>query len=339
MRYPFTESPPGQLTEVADGVLWARLPMPFRLNHVNVFLIRDGGGWTVVDTGLGNEQTKVAWQNLLAGPLAGQTLRRVIATHHHPDHIGVARWLHDRFGAELLTSETTYLNCAVLLSSTGSDDHAFYVDHYTANGMNREAAERVGSDGRRYLGLTTGIPKTFRRLTDGADLTIGDRRFIVISGDGHAPEQIMLYCADDALFLAADQVMSKITPNVSVTAVDPDGDPLGLYIDTLSKIIRLVSDDALVLPGHQLPFVGLHERCRELLDHHHQRCELVLKACHRGRQAVADLVSVLFPGLLDSHETSFAFTEAHAHANYLLRLGLINKQWDQDRNCHAFVIA
>lgn len=322
LNFPFAEPPAaGQVTEVAPGILWARIPLPFRLDHVNIYLIDDGDGWAVLDTGIGDAATRAVWEALVAGPLAGRRLTRLIVTHFHPDHIGLAGWLCERFRMPLLTSQTSYLGCLNISLSPGALDAKPYHDFYTRHGMDSATTALVGSQGHRYLKMVTPLPLTFTRVVAGDTLVIGSRRFEVLAGDGHAPEQIMLYCRDDGVFLAADQVIARISPNVSVWAVDPDGDPLGLYLRSLAALVAQLPPDVLVLPGHQLPFIGLHERCRQLIDHHGGRCDLIEAACSTGPHSVADLVPVLFPRPLDPHQLSFAFSEVHAHVNYMLRTG------------------
>jgi glyoxylase-like metal-dependent hydrolase (beta-lactamase superfamily II) len=174
------------------------------------------------------------------------------------------------------------------------------------------------------------LPPTFSRVVAGQVLTIGGRTFEVLFGDGHAPDQLMLYCAIDNIFLSADQVLAKLTPNISVWEVDPEGDPLGLYLRSLRMIASRVHADALVLPGHQLPFQGLHVRCRELADHHEERCRQIVKACRVRLQSVSELVPVLFPRPLDPHQLSFAFSETHAHVNAMVHRGKLAWAGSQD---------
>jgi glyoxylase-like metal-dependent hydrolase (beta-lactamase superfamily II) len=169
--------------------------------------------------------------------------------------------------------------------------------------------------------MVSPLPPTFMRLVAGDTLQIGGRSFDVLTGNGHAAEQVMLYCAADNIFLAADQVLAKITPNISVWAVDPDGDPLGLYIRSLGELKALIPADALVLPGHQLPFYGLHTRSDELIAHHRVRCDAIAEACRTAPRSAAELVPVLFSRKLDPHQMSFAFSEVQAHVNYMLRRG------------------
>ncbi|MBX3571995.1 MAG: MBL fold metallo-hydrolase [Mesorhizobium sp.] len=322
LRFPFAEAPAtGTVVEVAPGILWTRIPLPFRLDHVNIYLIEDGDGWAVLDTGISNRATREVWEALTAGPLAGRRLTRLIVTHFHPDHIGLAGWLCERHSMPLLTSQTCYLGCINISLSPNAMGDKPYQDFYRSHGMSAETAQLVATQGNGYLHMVSPLPPTFRRLVAGDTLDIGGRPFEVMSADGHAAEQLMFYLAEENVFLASDQVLAKITPNVSVWAVEPDGDPLGLYIRSLGAIEKAIPANALVLPGHQLPFYGLHERARELAGHHADRCERIAYACHQGPRSVAELVPVLFPRPLDPHQLSFAFSETHAHVNYMVGRG------------------
>lgn len=322
ITYPASEPPAaGHVIEIAPGILWARIPLPFRLNHVNVYLIDDGDGWAILDTGIGNAATRAAWDALAAGPLAGRRFTRLIVTHFHPDHIGLAGWLCERYGIALQTSQTSYLACLNISLSPGALDAKAYRDFYLRHGLDEATTQRVATQGHSYLKMVSGLPPTFVRLVAGDTLQIGGRSFEVLTGNGHAPEQVMLYCAADNVFLAADQVLAKITPNISVWAVDPEGDPLGLYIRSLGELRRRIPADALVLPGHQLPFHGLHPRGDELIAHHRMRCDTIAQACRSKPRSAADLVPLLFPRELDPHQMSFAFSEVQAHVNYMLRRG------------------
>jgi glyoxylase-like metal-dependent hydrolase (beta-lactamase superfamily II) len=324
LDYPFPSPPePGRVVEVAPGVLWVRIPLPFRLNHVNVYLIDDGDGWAVLDTGIGNDATRAVWEALMAGPLAGRRLTRLIVTHFHPDHIGLAGWLCERFALPLLTSQTSYLASLNISLSPGALDAKPYRDFYLRNGLDAATTARVATQGHGYLRMVTSLPPTFQRLVAGDELKVGGRSFSVLTGDGHAPEQVMLYCAEEKLFLAADQVLAKISPNVSVWAVDPHGDPLGLYLRSLASLKSLLPPDTLVLPGHQLPFHGLHTRSDELIAHHEARCAAIEAACRTRPRSAAELVPVLFHHALDPHQMSFAFSEVLAHVNYMLAQGTL----------------
>lgn len=331
LRYPFHEPPGiGRAIEVAPGIFWARVPLPFRLNHVNVYLIDDGDGWAVIDTGLDYEGGRAAWESLLAEPMHDRPITRVIVTHLHPDHIGLAGWLCRRFDAPMLTAQSSYLGCLDVALRPGTLTDGSYRDFYLHNGFDQETMEQINTEGHAYLWKVAPLPLTFSRVMAGDVLTIGGRRFSVMMCEGHAVDQIVLYCEADNLFLAADQVLAKITPNVSVWPVEPDGDPLGLYLRSLDEIKTSIPDDVLVLPGHQLPFHGLHTRCDELAVHHAARCDAIRDACAKRPRSAAELVPVLFHIELDAHQMGFAFSEVMAHVNYMLHRGELLRERTTD---------
>lgn len=322
LLYPFGEPPDvGRAIEVVPGIFWARVPLPFRLDHVNVYLIEDGDGWAIVDTGLDYEGGRAAWESLLLEPMGGRPITRVIVTHLHPDHIGLAGWLCCRFDAPMLTAQSSYLGCLNVALRPGTLTDGPYRDFYLHNGFDRGTMEQINTEGHAYLWKVAPLPLIFSRIMEGDVLDIGGRSFSVMMCEGHAVDQIVLYCRAAKLFLAADQVLAKITPNVSVWPVEPDGDPLGLYLRSLDEIKATTSDEALVLPGHQLPFYGLHARCDQLAAHHAARCEGIREACLRRPRSAADLLPVLFHIELDAHQMGFAFSEVMAHVNYMLRRG------------------
>jgi glyoxylase-like metal-dependent hydrolase (beta-lactamase superfamily II) len=323
LRFPFPEPPEtGETREIAPGVLWVRIPLPFRLNHINIYLIEDGGGWAVLDTGIANKATQDIWEGLISGPLAGKKLTRLIVSHYHPDHIGLAGWLAGRFGLPLLTTQTTYLQCLTISLRPGALDSQVYHDFYLRNGLKADFAALVATQGHGYLKMVVPLPPVFQRIVGGDTLKIGGRDFRVMTSDGHAPEQAMLYCEEERLFFGADQVLERITPNVSVWAMDPHGDPLGLYLRSLRELQSALPEDVLVLPGHHRPFTGLHTRAGELMEHHARRCQAIEDAV-REPQSPAGLMPVIFRHALDPHEMSFAVSEVLAHVNYMLRQGTL----------------
>jgi glyoxylase-like metal-dependent hydrolase (beta-lactamase superfamily II) len=337
LRFPFPQAPaPAEAAEIAPGLLWLRFPLPFRLNHINVFLIEDAGGWTAIDTGIANDATRGIWETLAAGLLANRKLKRLIVTHFHPDHIGLAGWLAERFRAPLLTTQTTYLQCLTISQSPGALDTPVYRDFYVRRGLDAGTTAIVLKQGHGYLKMVTPLPPMFERIANGDRLKIGPRTFEIITAEGHAPEQAMLYCAADKLLIAGDQVMEKISPNVSVWASDPHGDPLGLYLRSLAELKARVPNDVLVLASHHRPFFGLHERLDELAAHHAQRCAAIHEAARTPKTA-AELLPVLFHKPLDPHEMSFAFSEVLAHINYMLRQGAL--AWAEPANGIERVIA
>lgn len=316
--FPHCEPPePGRAVEVAPGVLWLRFLLPFLLNHVNVYLVEDDGGWAAFDTGLGDDATRAAWEVALAGPLRGRCLTRVICSHYHPDHVGLAGWLTERFGCPLWMPRTELLMTRMLEGHAAVSRSEFYAEH----GLTPDAGARVAGEGHGYLRMITGLPKQFSRMRAGAAMRIGGRDFDIFTGGGHAPEQGMLYCRDGNFFLSADQVLARISPNISVYAMEPDADELGAFLTSLAELARSLPGDVLVLPGHNLPFIGLHTRIGELVQHHADRCALIADAARGGPRTAAELLPVLFKRQMDSHQTGFAFGETLAHMNYMRARG------------------
>ncbi|MFC4670818.1 MBL fold metallo-hydrolase [Seohaeicola nanhaiensis] len=322
LEFPFAEMPGfGELVEVREGILWTRVPLPYLLDHVNIYFIRDGEGWAVIDTGIQTDEAIGIWTALFDGPMKGETITRVIVTHFHPDHIGLAGWLCKRFDAQLLTSYSSYMGSKVVSLGVNERLTAQNFDFYQKHGMSKEVAGVVAIQGNEYLRRVAELPLSYHRLVLADVLEIGAFTFRVLTGDGHAPEQVMLYCEEEKLLFAADQVLERISPNVSVYAGDPNGDPLGHYLRSLRFLRSEIPDDVLVLPGHRRVFRGLHQRCSELEAHHEERCDRIREACKAGPQTAAALVPVLFTRPLDPHQMSFAFTETLAHVNRLVRRG------------------
>ena len=330
LTFPIAVAPQfGSVTDIAPGIRWLRLPLPYRLDHVNIYLLENEGGWTALDSGLGDDVCKTAWQTALAGPLKGQGLKSLIVSHFHPDHVGLAGWLCRQYDLELTMPRPEYLHSLVLQFAPANYGEDVYRPFYRRHGLSAEATEIVLSRGHEYLHRTTGVPASYRRIRHGDKLAVGAREFQVMTGGGHSIEQAMLYRPEERLFLAADQVIARISPNVSVHPMEPDLDALGIYLASLRAIRDSVAPDVLVLPGHGLPFHGLHDRVDELIAHHALRCGEIAAGCRDTPLSVAEIVPVLFTRPLDAHQTGFAFGEVLAHVNHMLGRGELRLDTDQ----------
>src|SRR3979411_3369921 len=331
LRYPWESHPgPEQVFEVMPGLLWVRLKLPFRLNHVNIYLLADGDGWAMVDAGFGKEESIAAWTILFEGTLAHVKITRLIVTHSHPDHVGLAGWIVERFDCPLHMSQVEYLQ-SVYHQNRGTEERRnaqrlFFRRH----GMDENLTDKLLGRGQDYLNLVSISTPSYRRISHGDEISIGTRRFKVITGGGHALDQVMLYCASDKLFLSADQVLGKISPNVGVGAVEPDQNSLGEYLASLASLTTTLPYDVLVLPGHGVPFYGLKTRIKQLADHHEERCGLIANACRESPKTSKELVPVVFhKHVLDVHQMGFAAGELIAHVNYMLVEGrLIAEETD-----------
>jgi glyoxylase-like metal-dependent hydrolase (beta-lactamase superfamily II) len=321
---------PGEWLEIAVGVFWSRVALPFRLNHVNVYLIDDGDSWNVVDTGIANNHAQETWGRLLGGRMAGRPVSKILITHHHPDHVGLASWLADKANAEVVMSGTEYLPGLTywLDSDAMKADH--YRAFYRARGLQAGIAESILDRSARYQSLTSPLPFSFRRVMHGDTLKLRSRTLQIMTGGGHAPEQVMLYCPDTRILFAADQIMLGITPNVSVSPRNPNGDVLGLFLSSLERLAAKIDDDVLVLPGHHSPFRGLRGRVREVIEHHDERLAAIIGACAQAPRSAADLLKTLFRFPLHRGVMALAFGEACAHVNRLLEDGRITARLEAD---------
>lgn len=318
LTFPFAEPPAiGEPRQVAEGVLWLRLALPFALNHVNLYLIEDGPGWAALDAGIANAASRAAWEHVLTERLGGRKITRLIVTHYHPDHAGLAGWLIDRCGVGLAMSRTEHATSRYLRRNPGAIDSDSHRAFYQRHGLDEAAIAAVMGRGHGYLRMTTDLPESFDVLAAGQRLMIGGRSFEVLTGGGHAPEQVMLLCREAGLFFAADQVLARISPNVSVHAYEPEGNPLAAYLASLAALRRGVPDDALVLAMHNMPFYGLHQRIDELVAHHRQRCAAIAEACRERPHSATELLPVVFARQLDAHQMGFAFGEVVAHLRYM----------------------
>jgi glyoxylase-like metal-dependent hydrolase (beta-lactamase superfamily II) len=329
LHFPVAVPPgPAEALAIAPGILWARMPLPFALDHINLWLLADGDGWTIVDAGYAMAATTALWQRIFAECLGGRPIRRILVTHYHPDHIGLAGWLAERWAAPLWTSEKEWLYARVM-SGDGEDFAPLARAFAHCAGLDAAAAILFARRHDSYRRGVPSVPARFHRLADGMEIAIGERRWQVIIGEGHAPELACLYCAESGILISSDQVLPKISPNISVTPHEPDGDPLARYLASLGKLRAAVPAEVLVLPSHNLPFRGLHRRIDELAQHHAARCAELLAACEQP-QSASQLMPLLFRRPLDSHQSAFALGETLAHLHYLMGQGEIERARDDD---------
>lgn len=332
LDFPWGDTLPaaGQLIELQPGLLWLRMKLPFALDHINLWLLRDEtdtkSGWAIVDCGIANEETQANWLAVLASPLLqGLPVSRVLATHFHPDHLGNAHWLCERHGVRLWMSATDYNVGRAASSSTvgmgGEAAAAFFARHGL---LDPEAQAKIRGRADYFPKMVPQVPASFSRLLDGQRLRIGERDWQCRVGYGHAPEHISLSDRANGVLIAGDMVLPRISTNISVIDVEPEADPLRLYLDSLERLADL-PDDTLVLPAHGRPFRGLQRRIAQLQAHHVERLAELEAALAVAPQTAAELLPVLFKRPLDLHQTTFAMGEAIAHLNYLWLQGRLRR--------------
>ena len=336
LLFPYPSIPePGKTTEVASGVHWLRMPLPFALDHINLWLLEDEidgvAGWTAIDTGYGDETTRALWDAHLAESLEGRPLLRVIATHYHPDHMGNAAWLLARSTASeklLWSTQSEFLTAHLVWNQLTqyrmADNAAFFARH----GMPAASSGEHASRGNRYRHGVPHLPQTYRRIRGGDTVYIGGREWRVLIGLGHAPEHASFHCAGLNVLISGDMLLPKISTNVSVWANDPQGDPLRLFLDSIESFTAL-RDDTLVLPSHGLPFIGIRARVKALSDHHRDRLG-ELQAAAGDKVSAFDVLPVLFRRKLDIQQQFFAMGEAIAHLNHGWHQGRLRREHGAD---------
>jgi len=332
ISYPFSSKPEtGQLTAVASGVYWARLPLGGSLAYINIWAIEVEDGWAIIDTGLFTESTIEVWEQLLVEGLNNRPIKAIYVTHMHPDHVGMAGWLHQRFGCRLHMTALEYMNCRVLMNDTGKEAPEEAISFYHSAGWDEDAIaiyrKRFGGFGR----VISEPPASYFRLRDEMSVQIGAHHWTVVIGSGHSPEHACLYNPTLGLLISGDQVLPRISSNVSVYPTEPEANPLDCWLQSLAKVRNIVPGDVLVLPAHNEPFYGLHARIDTLIEGHLTGLDQ-LQNLLQERQRAVDVFPALFHRKIGSDPImmSLATGESIAHLNYLIAKGLVKTEIDRD---------
>ena len=352
LDYPLGDAPPaeGAAIDVAPGIKWIRMVLPFALNHINLWLLRDEledphqpghmiQGWTVVDCCISRPESRAQWDTIFTSELQGLPILRIIVTHMHPDHIGLAHWLCERWSTprlvcRLWVSATDYGSARIASQSTtgfgGEGAALFFASHGLTD---PDSVAKIKVRTGYSPGMVPDVPKSYVRLLDGKTLAIGsgaDRHnWRCISGYGHAPEHMALYCEDLNVLISGDMILPRISTNVSVYDLEPEADSLALFLESIDKFLTLPAD-ALTLPSHGKPFRGLHTRIAQLQDHHRDRLAEVMEACAASPQHAADILPIMFKRELDLHQTTFAMGEVVAHLHLLWHEGRLQRELGGD---------
>ncbi|MEW9919719.1 MBL fold metallo-hydrolase [Marimonas sp. MJW-29] len=323
LRYPW-DTPPAhgsEVIEVADGVLWLRMPLPMKLDHVNIYALDEGDSWTIVDTGFASKKSKALWTEALAGPLGGKPVSRVVVTHHHPDHVGLAGWFQTEHGAELVTTRTAWLTARMLTLDEQEVAPAETLSFYRQSGMDTHILEKRKQDRPfNFADIVAPLPLGYTRIKQGDTITMGGRTWDIHIGNGHAPEHATFWSRDDNLVIAGDQILPSISPNVGVYPTEPMADPIGEWLEACERLAPLARVDHLVLGGHKLPFTGLPKRMEQLIDNHHGALKRLLDFIETPK-AASECFAPLFKRTIGEAEYGLALVEAVAHLSHLYQTG------------------
>ncbi len=321
IRYEFDTRPDeGETMPVADDIVWLRMPLPFSLKHINLWLLRDRAGWVIVDTGIDTRTSRGIWHNTFSGAMKGDPASHVVATHLHPDHVGCAGWLVHHFDVDLWMTRDEYMLCRILIADTGRSAPEEGVRFYTAAGFTDEQVESYRSRFGMFGKMVHPLPEAYKRMSDGDVLDFGGARWEVIVGSGHSPEHACLYNEERNILIAGDQLLPTISSNVSVWPTEPLANPLKDWFLSLEKLERRLPSDVLVLPAHGKPFRGAHHRLQQLAQDHQDRLDTLLAACSKPMR-VTDLFASLYSTAIDDNNRIMATGEAISHLNYLCERG------------------
>lgn len=322
LEFPWAEPPtPGEVRRVASGLLWARLPLPFRLNHVNVWLLEEDDGWTVIDTGCATPEIIAVWEKLLAGAMGGRKITRVVATHGHVDHIGLSGWLVERFEADFVGTFAEWIWARLSHTHDIPGSSAAHHTYLVRNGFEEDVAEQLVRSRGRFIDLSSPLPGWVTEIRDGERVRFGGRDWRVIVTRGHAFEHASFHDPVSNILIAGDHLLPKISPVIAVYEMTPKSDPLGDYLASFPQFDD-VAEDVLVLPSHGMPYRGMYRRISELREHHRRRLDATADFLRRPRTAL-ELSSEMFPHIEGPDNIGFALGETLAHVNHLLRLGVV----------------
>jgi len=328
ISYAFAQRPDqGQSIPVLPGIRWLRMPLPFQLGHINLWLLRDGDGWAIVDTGVYNTATRDIWQEVLANQLHGDPVNRIIVTHLHPDHAGCAGWLGKICQAPLCMSREEYLLCRTLVADTGKSAPPEGIAFYFEAGFSEAALERYRALFGSFGTYVAPLPQAYHRLSDHMKLAIGDHEWEVIIGRGHSVEHVCLYCLELNALISGDQILPTISSNVSVYPTEPEANPLGDWLYSLAMLKESLPEDVLVLPAHGKPFRGAHIRLEDLTVEHLDGLARLRELCRKPLRAI-DTFDALFKSKINDNNLIMATGEAIAHLNYLQQRGELQSWLD-----------
>ncbi|SHJ33162.1 Glyoxylase, beta-lactamase superfamily II [Roseomonas rosea] len=314
---------PGTLATVAPGLLRACMPLPGPPSHVNCWLIADGEGWLLVDTGAGDAATRALWRGIFADSLGGRPLTRVLVTHFHPDHVGLAGWICAEWGVPLLMPRSEWQRTRLLLTEDEAALAELFIDFQRRAGAGPQHLAWLRQEGFAYRRTVAPLPRTYEPLAEGDLLQTRGRQWRVRIGAGHSPEMACLHDEAGGILISTDHILPRISPHIGLQPTEPDADPLGTFIAALESFSRMPAGTH-VLPSHGEPFRDLRGRIATLRQHHETALTRLAGSLGSGLTA-SEALPVLFDRTFEGRQLAFALSEALAHLSHLRRRGQVQR--------------
>ncbi|TFD47929.1 MBL fold metallo-hydrolase [Cryobacterium sp. Hh11] len=314
----------GELTPIAPGIAWGRLPLHYAPHHVNIYVLDDGDGWLVVDTGVDSTASRESWLALISGPLSSKPITRILVTHWHNDHLGMAGWLARRTGATLLISDEEHQRGASQADQTRHARDARERRYLLAHGAALPVLDRWLAEGFQNMSMISPLPETYIPIGPRDPVRVGKRTFQILPLSGHSPLASGLHCSEDHIFICGDQLSDRLVPPVAVMSDQPDANPYAGFIASMDLIRRSIPEDTLILPGHEEPFRGVAAALARQATKHTEVCNRLLKAAHEP-QSARELVSQLSRSDPGSTWFGFVVSRVVAYAHLLLAWGHLSR--------------
>ena len=329
LYYPFSKRPPdGDTLEVASSIYWLRMPLPIALNHINLWLLEGNEGWTIVDTGMVTDESKTIWSKLFENSFKAKPLEKLVVTHMHLDHSGLAGWLSNQWKVEPYFTEKEFLETVKISNGMDHEQREISLDYYKKCGYDKESLQHFIERIEYRKSLVSKLNKSFKHIKDQEMLNLSDGEWKIIVAKGHSPEHACLYSEKKNIFICGDILLPRITPNVSVNPANPDSNPLRDWLESLEKIKQSIPHDVLVLPSHGYPYQGAHRRIEAIVNNHHEKLERIYQYIDEPK-SVTELFPVLFDSKINQHTLVLAVGETMSHLNYLVAENRLKKSIDE----------
>ncbi len=330
LDYPYSKRPPnGEVLEVSPNLYWLRMPLPIALNHINLWLLEGKNGWTIIDSGMANDESKDIWINLFETIFKGKALEDLLITHMHLDHSGLAGWLSDYWEVDPHFTEKEYQETQLLSKGIEKSQEFIALDFYKSCGYDDASIKRYLERVTYRKTLVTPINRNYKKIKNNEIITLGDNEWEVVIANGHSPEHACLYSKENNIFICGDVILPRITPNISVRPFHADSNPLDDWINSLKNIKKRIPDDALILPSHGYPYYGAHKRIDSIIEDHMEKLESLYAFCNQSKNVI-EVFPALFANKINENALILAVGESLAHLNYLIGEGRMEMKKNND---------